>query len=103
MDLPSLINRTSTFSILGALGGIYRFCSNSDRTFCKQTVENLIRRHNLWRLVWVCTVCLHPTKRMLGLYNMGLIIFANSLDPDQDRNSIIPDLGLNCLTLKKLV
>ena len=25
-----------------------------------QTVETLIRRHNLWRLIWVCTVCQLP-------------------------------------------
>ena len=28
-----------------------------------------------------------------------LIIFANSLDPDQDRQNVGPDLDLNCLTL----
>ena len=28
-----------------------------------------------------------------------LIIFANSLDPDQDRHSVGPDLDPNCLTL----
>ena len=25
--------------------------------FQKKTVENLIRRHILWRLIWFCTVC----------------------------------------------
>ena len=39
MDLPTLIILTSAFSILGVLGGIYRFCSNSGRTFCEQTVR----------------------------------------------------------------
>ena len=28
-----------------------------------------------------------------------LLIFANSLDPDQDRQNLIPDLDPNCLTL----
>ena len=28
-----------------------------------------------------------------------LILFANSLDPDQDRHSVGPDLEPNCLTL----
>ena len=28
-----------------------------------------------------------------------LITFANSLDPDQDRQNVGPDLDLNCLTL----
>ena len=35
-------------------------------------METLIRRWVLWRLVWVCTVCLCPTKRMLGLYGLNL-------------------------------
>ena len=37
-------------------------------TFCKQTVQNLIRRPILRRLIWVFfTVYLCPIKRMLGL------------------------------------
>ena len=28
-----------------------------------------------------------------------LITFANSLDPDEDRQKVGPDLGPNCLTL----
>ena len=40
------------------------------RAFCKQTVETLIRHRILWCLIWVCTVCLCPTKRMLGLYGL---------------------------------
>ena len=45
------------------LGGII---SNFKRNFCKQTVESLIRRRVLRRLVWFCTVFLCPTKRTLG-------------------------------------
>ena len=37
-------------------------------------METLIRRHVLWRLIWVCAVCLCPTKRMLGLYGLSNII-----------------------------
>ena len=33
--------------ILEVLGGIFHFYSNSNRTFCEQTVENLIRRRVL--------------------------------------------------------
>ena len=36
-------------------------------------METVIRRHIVRRLIWVCTVFLCPTKRMLGLY--GLISF----------------------------
>ena len=41
--------------------------SNSNSIFSMQTVETLLRR-----LVWVCNVCLCPTKRMLGLYGLTL-------------------------------
>ena len=43
--------------------------------FYKQTVETLIRR-----LIWVCTVCICPTKRTLGLYglNVGFIVKGRS-------------------------
>ena len=44
--------------------------------FCKQTLETLIRRRVLWRLIWICAVCLCPTKRTLGLY--GLIVLLSS-------------------------
>ena len=37
---------------------------------CKQNVETLIRR-----LVWVCTVCLFPIKRTLGLHALKYYIF----------------------------
>ena len=50
------------------LGGILHFYSNFNRTFCKETVEILIRRRILQHLIWVCTACLCPTNRTLGLY-----------------------------------
>ena len=34
----------------------FHFYSNFDRTFSKQTVETLVRRRVLRRLIWVCTV-----------------------------------------------
>ena len=46
-----IINGTSPFPILGLLGGKFHFNSNFNRNFCKQTLENLIRRRVLWRLV----------------------------------------------------
>ena len=90
---------------------IFHFYSNFQRKFCKQTVENLIRRCIVLRLIWFCTVCRCPTKRMLGLHGLMkmfqvstrdlwmsspatlclltecrlLITFANSLYPDQDQ------------------
>ena len=47
------------------LGGIFYFYSSFNITLCKQTVETLIRR-----LVWVCTFCICPTKRTLGVYGL---------------------------------
>ena len=44
MEFPTDINWNSPYPILGLLGGIFHFYSEFDRTFCKQTVNNLIRR-----------------------------------------------------------
>ena len=59
-----------SISILRVIGWYFSFFSNFNRTFCKQTVETLIRRHIMRRLIWVCTVFLCPTKRTLGLYGL---------------------------------
>ena len=67
MYFPILIDWTSQFPILWLLGGIFHFYSNFKRKFCKQTVENLIRRRVLRRLIWFCCVCRCPTKRTLWL------------------------------------
>ena len=56
MDFPTLNSRTHLFPILGLLGGIFKFSPKFDSIFCKQTVENLIRRR-VQRLV--CLQCLH--------------------------------------------
>ena len=63
-----------SISNLGLLGGIFHFYLNFKRNFCKQIVENLIRPHVLQRLIWFCTVCRRPIKRMLGLYGLTLTI-----------------------------
>ena len=59
----------------------FHFYSNFNGTFCKQRVETLIRsgilqhrRHIL--LIWFCTVCLSPTKRMQGLYGLVILEYA---------------------------
>ena len=50
----------SNFSVIGwYFSVLLKFIRN----FCKQTVENLIRRRVLRRLIWFCTVCRCPTKR----------------------------------------
>ena len=68
--ISTVINWTSPFPFKGVLGGRFYFNLNFDRTFCKQTVETLIRRRFLRRLVWVSIVCLCPRKRTLGLYGL---------------------------------
>ena len=52
-----------SISVLIVAGWYFSFHSNFNRIFCKQTVETLIRRQ-MWRLIWVYTVCLCPTKRV---------------------------------------
>ena len=56
MEFLIVMNWTSQFLILGLLCGIFHFYSNFKRNFCKQTVENLIRRRILPRLIWFCIV-----------------------------------------------
>ena len=67
MEFPTDNNWTCPFPILGLLGGIFKFIQNLTETL---TVENLIRRRVLRRLIWFCTVCRCPTKRTLGLYGL---------------------------------
>ena len=76
MNFHISISRTSIFQIFGLLCGIFHFYSIFIRNFCKQTVENLIRRrvfaasdlvlHCLLMsqkkdtmLIWVKDHCLH--------------------------------------------
>ena len=44
--------------------------------YAMKAVETLIRRGILWRLIWVCTICLCPTKRALGIYGLKCNYFA---------------------------
>ena len=60
MNFPIFIGRTSLYQFLGV-----HFYSNSNRALYEQTIETLIRRHHLWHLNWVCTVCICPTKRFI--------------------------------------
>ena len=55
------------------LGGIFFIFIQIAHSLCKETVETLIGRHILRRLVWVCTICQHPTKMMLGLDGLSKI------------------------------
>ena len=70
MEFPILINCTSSFSFEGLLGGISIFYSNSNRNFCKQTVENLIRRRILRRLIWFLHCLPLSHKKTLGLHGL---------------------------------
>ena len=83
MNFPNSISRMSLFQILGVLGGIFHFYSNANETFCLQTVMTLIRHGILWRLIWVCAVCLCPTKRTVGLYGLTTettLLYNNKLE-----------------------
>ena len=50
----------------------FLFYSNSNKILCEQTVETLIRRRFLQRLILICAIRLHvcPTKGTLGLYGL---------------------------------
>ena len=74
MQFPNLNKWTFPFPVQGLLGGNFRFYSKFERQFCRQTVETLIRRSVLLRLIWVCTICTCPTKRTLGLYGFEHIL-----------------------------
>ena len=69
MEFPTTINRSSPFPNKGVLGVFLCvfFSLNFNRGFCKQTVKFLIIMRCL---IWICTVCLCPTKRTLGLYGI---------------------------------
>ena len=71
MDFPISINWTSSFLILGLLGGIFRFNSNLNRTLCKQTVETLIRRHVASDLGLRCLPLSHKKDTMLTWVNLN--------------------------------
>ena len=59
-----------SISVIRDGGWYFHFYSNSDRTFCKQTVKTLVRRCVQQRLIWVCPVFICPTKRTLHLYGL---------------------------------
>ena len=66
MNFPIAIDRARLFQILGALGGIYPFYSNSNRTFCEQTVEALIRcRRTMSDLGLLCLPMSYKKNAML--------------------------------------
>ena len=53
----------------------FSFYSTFNRTFCMQTVETLIRRRFLRRLIWVYTVFICPTEKTLGVFGLTSWIF----------------------------
>ena len=71
MEFPTVIDLTSPFPFKGLLGGILHVYSNFNRTFCKQTLETLIRpdlgqhclpmSHKMGaRLLWVNMHIVYP-------------------------------------------
>ena len=74
MKLPTFIKWTSPFSTSWLLDVVFHSYSNFNRAICKQTVESLIRYCSLSRWILVCTICLCPTKRTLGLYGLNTLV-----------------------------
>ena len=60
------------------VGSYFSFISNYHRMFCQQTEETLIRRHVLWRLIWVRTVYLCP--RFIWVNMICAISFSEKLE-----------------------
>ena len=67
------------------------FFLNFNRTFCKQTVETLVRYRVLLGMIWVFTVYLCPTKRMVGL--CGLISMYENISEKCRKAYVIFFLG----------
>ena len=65
MEFPTIIYWTGPFP--GLLGGIFIFIQ-----ILKEHSVSKQWRPRMWRLIWVCTVCVCPTKRKLGLYGLSL-------------------------------
>ena len=57
----------------------FYFNLDFDRTFCKQTMETLIRHSNLSHLIHVCTVCIYDQKNDATLIwvNLFSVYFLN--------------------------
>ena len=73
--MPNRFSRTyhldKSISNLRLMGGKFQFHLIFKSTFCKQTVQNLIRRRVLWCLIWFFTVCRCPIRRTLGLNGLS--------------------------------
>ena len=89
MEFPTLINWTRSFLFLLLLGGIFHFYSKFSKTFCTQTVETRIRCRILWRLFWVCTVCLDPRLIWVNSLHAGyfFMLLLSSADFFQNKPS----------------
>ena len=71
MNIPTSIDRTRGFQILGVLGGIFNFYSKVHRILCKQTVQDPDQKLHPGAadLGPYCLPMSH--KRMLGLYELN--------------------------------
>ena len=61
-----------SISVLREFGGSFHVYEDFDTIFFKQTVDTLIRRRVLRRLVCVRTVYLYPTITTQGLYGLTI-------------------------------
>ena len=51
-----------SISVLRCVGAVFNFYSNFDIISCNQTVETLIIRFVLWRLIWFAVFAFVPQK-----------------------------------------
>ena len=69
---PSLSIGRVHLSFKRCLVCFFHFYHIFDRNSCEQTVQTLIRRRVLRRLIWVCTDCLCPKNMTPCLYGLFL-------------------------------
>ena len=65
--MPNGISRHYQLDESISNGSNLQFNSNFKSTFCEQTVQNLIRRRVMWRLIGFYIVCQCPINMAQGL------------------------------------
>ena len=73
--ISHLYQLSESISNLRVVGSKFQFHLFLKSTFCALTVKNMIRRHRRRRLIWFCTVCRCPIKRMLDLNGLKVLYF----------------------------
>ena len=74
--IPALIYWMHSFQNQMLLSSNLQSHSNSNSSFCKRPMQNLIICRILWQLIWFCTDCQCPIKWALRLIWVNASIFS---------------------------